>query len=509
MRRSWSNPAILLALYLPYVLFFGLAPFTFRSDGMTLVELVGRRFEGMSSVWRLTAWDFWTNVLFFFPLGVLALSLPSLASRRPPSQLLLILSGAGLLSLSIEVAQTLLPRQPSIADVACNIAGALAGGLVGMTVGPAAATLAQHAWRNHREIILRTGMAAYCAAVLLLFSFPLPLRSNFSNWDPQLRFNVGNEVTLSRPWRGTLFEVAIYDRALAPDEIQKHFRANRQGDMRPQSVPVGLVVSYDFSQDGGAIIRDRAAEGASTNLYIEDPSLVRWQSPHGLVVSGSAVISSTPEAARPLYERLTRTNEMTLETWVASDVPVPPGPNPFVSYSDRIDLRNFALAQDGRDLVFWLRTPLTGVHARRDELRTTDHPLTGGLHHIAVTYASRVITLFLDGVERARLRFEKQQAILDLIVDEFGLYYAAGLRSLILCPFGVLLVLAFKGQTSWRLLMVAALAGAALLEAGRGVFLMRPAEPGLAAVSAGAILLAAGAAVRLFPPQNLTGSARA
>lgn len=509
MCRNWSKPAILLALYLPYVLFFGLAPFTFRSDGMTLVELVGRRFEGMSSVWRLTPWDFWTNVLFFFPFGVIALSLPSVAARGPWSQLLLILSGAGLLSFGIELAQTFLPRQPSIVDVACNIAGTVAGALVGRAMTPAAAAIAQRAWRNHGEAILRLVMAVYCVAVLCLFSFPLPLRSNFSNWDPLLRFNVGNEVTLSRPWRGTLYEVAIYDRALPPGEIQQRFMANRLQDARPKDVPIGRVVSYDFSQKGGSIIRDRSVEPAPTNLYIEDPSLVRWQSPRGLVVSGSAVISSTPEAARPLFERLTRTNEMTVETWVAPDVPVPPGPNPFVSYSDRIDLRNFALAQDGQDLVFWLRTPLTGVHARRDELRTTDHPLTSGLHHIAITYASRVITLFLDGAEHLRHRFDKQQAVLDLIVDEFGLYYAAGLRSLIVCPFGILLVLALKAHVSWRFLIVAAMASAMILEVARTALLMRPAEPGLVVVSAGAVLLAAGAAVRLFPPQRLNASVRA
>lgn len=48
---------------------------------------------------------------------------------------------------------------------------------------------------------------------------------NLSNWDPAYHLTVANESTGDRPWLGTLHRVAIYNRALAPEEIAEHFQA--------------------------------------------------------------------------------------------------------------------------------------------------------------------------------------------------------------------------------------------------------------------------------------------
>lgn len=44
---------------------------------------------------------------------------------------------------------------------------------------------------------------------------------DFSNWDPSYPLVLGNEATGDRPWLGTLGDVAIYARALSPEEIER------------------------------------------------------------------------------------------------------------------------------------------------------------------------------------------------------------------------------------------------------------------------------------------------
>ena len=39
------------------------------------------------------------------------------------------------------------------------------------------------------------------------------------------QFAVGNEIDLMRPWLGVMHLVAVYDRALAPDEVAQNFAA--------------------------------------------------------------------------------------------------------------------------------------------------------------------------------------------------------------------------------------------------------------------------------------------
>jgi len=56
------------------------------------------------------------------------------------------------------------------------------------------------------------------------------LRGDFSTWDifPLL---IGNEIDLNRQWRGTMYLVALYDRALSPEEVKANFAA---GVVRPE-----------------------------------------------------------------------------------------------------------------------------------------------------------------------------------------------------------------------------------------------------------------------------------
>ncbi len=54
------------------------------------------------------------------------------------------------------------------------------------------------------------------------------ITGDLSGWDGAYRLALANELTGGRPWLGTLYRVAIYDRALNAAEIAAHFQAGPQ-----------------------------------------------------------------------------------------------------------------------------------------------------------------------------------------------------------------------------------------------------------------------------------------
>ncbi len=52
-----------------------------------------------------------------------------------------------------------------------------------------------------------------------------PRTGDFSNWSDVAEFACGNEITLDRPWEGTMHLVAVYDRALTAEDIAQNFAA--------------------------------------------------------------------------------------------------------------------------------------------------------------------------------------------------------------------------------------------------------------------------------------------
>lgn len=51
------------------------------------------------------------------------------------------------------------------------------------------------------------------------------LGGSMSNWNPNYELAIGNELTNDRPWLGTLYLAAVYDRALTPEEVDDNFVA--------------------------------------------------------------------------------------------------------------------------------------------------------------------------------------------------------------------------------------------------------------------------------------------
>lgn len=85
------------------------------------------------------------------------------------------------------------------------------------------------------------------------------LTGRMTSWDPDYQFLLGNELTGNRPWRGELYLVALYNRALTEAEVQRNY-ANATA---PETVPrirTGLVSHLPLNETTEGPIRDRIKE---------------------------------------------------------------------------------------------------------------------------------------------------------------------------------------------------------------------------------------------------------
>jgi len=57
------------------------------------------------------------------------------------------------------------------------------------------------------------------------------ISGDFSNWDPSHLFAIGNELTGDRPWLGEIHLLAIYNRALLPEEVNQNYSAGPNGNI--------------------------------------------------------------------------------------------------------------------------------------------------------------------------------------------------------------------------------------------------------------------------------------
>lgn len=109
------------------------------------------------------------------------------------------------------------------------------------------------------------------------------LRGSFDTWDPEHQLVLGNEVSGTRPWRGQLGLVAIYDRALGPQEVARN-HAGLAGGAGGRVVD-GLVALYRPGE-GNRHVRDES--GLSPPLDLEIPKYVGR---HGDSLTRTASIS--------------------------------------------------------------------------------------------------------------------------------------------------------------------------------------------------------------------------
>ena len=309
--------------------------------------------------------DMVVNLLLYAPLG--------LALRRRPWWLVMGL--ALLVSASIETGQVWnSARHPSPADVAANVAGAmLATGLVRV--------------RRRRPTPAGAGIAigprlvgAACFAVLaLLVAGNLPARPTaIAGWNPEFPLLVGNEQTGDRPWRGTIESLS-----LIPDLLS-------HADVRTMRGATG----------------DTA--GAARAAFVL---------PAPAATNGGPGIPLPAAAARLLARSAQDRNALTIVARIVPANVSQDGPARIVSFSTDPYHRNFDLGQKGRQLVFRLRTPVSGENGERGTLESVPVLDAGQPVTVVATYDGRVARVYVNGSLRGRSNFAAAADVVPALAD--------------------------------------------------------------------------------------------
>jgi VanZ family protein len=344
---NWSNRILILSLL--GIAYFTLFPFQFSF--VPTFDLHRSPFLlGVST--KLPQYsDFFLNVLLFVPFGI---GLCAKVRKRGGSQwtsLLLSLILGATVSYVVELMQFYIPsRDSGWEDVISNTTGSVAGFFLFELCGGAVLEGMSKIedifgdWLSPRRVALL--LAAYFS-VSFGISAILQKETRLRDWDPQCLLFVGNDASGVHPWMGQVFLLQIWNRAL-PEETIHRMTGRKSGE----DAGTGLLGSYDF---------------ASSPPYQDKrnflPALV-W----------------TPEQPRFTNARV---SELNARSWLGTRVPVEnltkeieksgqftvhivcaPAASEdvkgrIVSLSRSDDDVNFHLREEGDNLVFWFRNPLS------------------------------------------------------------------------------------------------------------------------------------------------------
>ncbi|MBP6605259.1 MAG: hypothetical protein KA240_06210, partial [Nitrospira sp.] len=186
-----------------------------------------------------------------------------------------------------------------------------------------------------------------------------------------------------------------------------------------------------------------------------------WVSPNGLTLSADTVIASRPAPDQVVGGGLLADRELSVEAWVTPADLAQTGPARIVSFSKNTDARNFTLGQQSKDVVFRLRTPISGYNGANPALSTSDAPLTRATQHIVATYREGMERLYVDAIERAQVSLDRRGSLRGILTWYMGDSFEWVLYSATVFPLGLLSSLYYqiKSVASARLCAVSSALG--------------------------------------------------
>jgi VanZ family protein len=344
---EWSNRILIFSLL--GIAYLTLFPFKF--DFAASFAFHRYPFLLDTSVKRSTNTDFLLNVLLFVPFGFgLCAKLRKRGNSRWTSLLLALAVGAGA-SYVVELLQFYIPaRDSGWLDVFTNALGSVVGFFLFEFCGGAILEALSKwedsfdGWLTPRRATLL--LAAYFAACFGI-SVVLQNETRLSNWDPQCILFVGNDASGQDPWRGQIFLLQIWNRALPERAIR---RMTGRGSAEDSSA--GLLGYYDFTNS--APYRDRRDFLPPLDWTPERPQFTNAQASE--LDARSWLRTQFP--VENLTRQIKKSSQFTVHIVCAPGAKQDVNGH-IVSLSQSADNVNFHLRQEGSNLVFWFRNPLS------------------------------------------------------------------------------------------------------------------------------------------------------
>ena len=379
MKKGLNHWQIWLIVYLCYLMILTLSPFDFSASRFGHSD--HSSVSGM--VYKYTYFnpgDMAGNILLFLPFGfLLRMGTPG----RKKSVLKAVMTG-GMLSFFIEFLQLFLSRSTNSVDIVMNAAGTGAGFfLAGFISWPV------H-WFNRKTLGV-TGLVLYSAGLIWL-NWHIPGHTSPSDWLSGCPLIVGNELSMDRPWRGSLYWIALYDRALTEGQCARLFHQALDSNDVKYRQPLGLFVCYPMTEGRGTLLLDPVQPGL---LPLKGDS-VNWLPGRGIRCDGGLIRSTGP--ADPFTKAVKRSGEFSVEVWCNPANFSQSGPARMVSVSRSTTVRNFSLAQQGRDIHLRVRSELGGPNGSEINLRARNVLKGFGPRHLVATFNHGVEQLFADGL---------------------------------------------------------------------------------------------------------------
>jgi glycopeptide antibiotics resistance protein len=392
----------LLFLYVGYVLIATLYPFELSADfTQSIDESLSRFLASIQGNWKtLVSKDFLVNILLFIPFGVLLYRLLESLGRSKILTICLAAICGGCISFMIELCQVFISRHPQALDVLSNTVGTGTGALLS-ALWPRPVAFVAGVWERGGGSRIALCLVLLYGALPLMLSI-MQVVAPFHIWDSRFSFQIGNEATLNRPWLGKIYLVALYNRALSAYEISNNFYqgfASAGSERRAE----GLIALYTFGEMQGDIVHDRSGFREPLDLVISPQDRVRWLgSSHGIEILRPAILKSQQTGAK-LITAINETDEMSVEVWLTPDNTEQHGPARIVSVSADLTKRNFTLGQEGANIQFRLRTPVSITNRSPLFLTTRDGVSTSDESHVVATYTNGVERLYLNGKQQPEL----------------------------------------------------------------------------------------------------------
>lgn len=373
---------LLIIVSLLFILYATLSPFDFATR-------VGPGFD-----FRLfkpdSIGDLLRNIILFLPFGFGFCCLKFRRNGQVKALLISVLVVSFGLSLTVEIIQLFLPvRTSMVTDILANTIGGLLGFLCFSLGRDEITNLVRKLTFKIQHFLNLPGLIftfiTYLTLTFLL-SAHLQNTTNLSNWNTDFPLLLGNEKTAGRPWQGQVSQLSFISRALSSSEVE--FVLSQNNPLT--GINDSLVASYQLGgregySDEKGNLPDLTWRGLPTNF--QDRNGILLNSNHWLETSDSAAL---------LTQRIRNTSQFTLIADVATADTNQTGPARIVSLSAGPLQRNFTLGQEGTNLDFRLRTPLTGINGSKPSLSVPHIFADTSPHKLIITYDGSTVRISLD-----------------------------------------------------------------------------------------------------------------
>lgn len=364
--------------------------------------------------------DFIANILLFLPLGF---GLGGLLAERKSTHVVRVFCVALIafaLSSGIEVMQIYLPsRITSLYDILSNTLGAVLGEIIFSQYG---SFIVLHAEKGGKRLagfftakMLFISILIYMG-LFLLFSSTLYRAASLETWNPDYSLLVGNEKSGDRPWDGIVRKFAVLDSAMPPNMVRKLLNNN----MRQQDHAACIVCLYDFTASDP--LKDKAGklpalQWCCNGQISEKRNFLYFGQDHWL---------QSIQPATTLVNKVKATNQFSIYIALATADTMQSGPARILTVSKDAYHRNFTLAQEEKNLVFRLNTPLTGENGSEPEFIARNVFACTEMKELLITFDGKYLQLYVNGRSEKSPMLFSQGAMFFKKLQKLNLYEMRG-----------------------------------------------------------------------------------